>query len=119
MNRLVAAFRAWLSGRGGGGPVPVTQKKDLLPEHELLDHYNQHVRHCPSCSKVPPPVAPSTSSLACHCGGVCTVHMRLQVQSSTAFSRPPGSDVTRSSLMAEPEKMMLRQHRDKVLMEPE
>lgn len=53
LRRLVAAFRAWLSGRGGGGPVPVTEKKELLPAHELLNHYDQHVRHCPSCSKVP------------------------------------------------------------------
>ena len=53
LRRLVAAFRAWLSGRGRGGPVPLTEKKELLPEHELLDHYAQHVRHCPSCSKVP------------------------------------------------------------------
>ncbi|CAL5222833.1 g5257 [Coccomyxa viridis] len=50
-DRLVAAFRTWLSGRGGGGPVPLTGKKDLLPEHELLNNYDQHVRHCPSCSK--------------------------------------------------------------------
>ena len=32
--------------------MPVTEKKELLPEHELLNHYDQHVRHCPSCSKV-------------------------------------------------------------------
>ena len=51
-RRLVAAFRTWLSSRGAGGPVPITEKTTLLPEHELLNHYEQHVRHCPSCSSV-------------------------------------------------------------------
>ena len=32
--------------------MPITKKKELLPEHELLNQYDQHVRHCPSCSKV-------------------------------------------------------------------
>ena len=50
--RLVAAFRTWLSDRGAGGPVPIVENTPLLPEHELLNHYEQHVRHCPSCSLV-------------------------------------------------------------------
>lgn len=53
--RIVTAFRAWLSGRGAGGPVPIKGTKELLPEHELLNHYEQHVCHCPSCSKVTTP----------------------------------------------------------------
>ena len=35
--------------------MPMKGTKELLPEHELLNHYEQHVRHCPSCSKVTTP----------------------------------------------------------------
>ena len=33
--------------------MQLTGKKELLPEHEMLNNYDQHVHHCPSCSKVP------------------------------------------------------------------
>lgn len=51
----VAAFRAWLDGRGGGGPTPLAAGP-LPPEpqskEQMLDRYNQHTRFCPSCSWV-------------------------------------------------------------------
>lgn len=53
MCRIVSAFRAWMAGHGGGGPVPLKKAGDLLPKEELLNHYSQHTTHCPSCSKVP------------------------------------------------------------------
>lgn len=51
----MAAFRAWLDGRGGGGPTPLAAGP-LPPEpqnkEQMLDRYNQHTRFCPSCSRV-------------------------------------------------------------------
>jgi hypothetical protein len=41
-----------MAGRGGGGPLPLKEKGRLLPKKELLNQYEQHVKNCPSCSKV-------------------------------------------------------------------
>lgn len=50
--RFVAAFRKWLADCGGGGPLPPDDSSALLPKTELLNHYTQHVQHCPTCLKV-------------------------------------------------------------------
>ena len=58
----VAAFRAWLDGRGGGGPTPLAAgplPPELQSKEQMLDRYSQHTRFCPSCSRV--------------CAGACAV----------------------------------------------
>ncbi len=52
LRRIVAAYRAWMAGRGKGGPVPLQDAGPMLPKQELLNRFTQHVQKCPSCSKV-------------------------------------------------------------------
>ena len=54
--------------------MPLTGKKELLPEHELLYNFDQHVRHCPFCSKVPLHISPCISTalmVITQCACVC------------------------------------------------
>lgn len=58
-------MRKWYHGpRGRGGPFKQVDHP-LVPmkRTEILDRYNQHVKHCPSCSKVG--VCAATSSNGC------------------------------------------------------
>lgn len=47
-------MRKWFHGpRGRSGPfTQVHEAPALMRREEILDRYNQHVKHCPSCSKV-------------------------------------------------------------------
>jgi hypothetical protein len=53
---FIAQFRKWVSQYGGGGPFgPLTKHDlseiDLRTPELLLNRYDQHVRHCSSCSR--------------------------------------------------------------------
>ncbi|EIE25056.1 hypothetical protein COCSUDRAFT_46572 [Coccomyxa subellipsoidea C-169] len=50
-DRFVAAYRKWLAGRGGGGPLPMPETSELQAQPQLLDRYSQHTQNCPSCSR--------------------------------------------------------------------
>ena len=50
--RIVAAYRKWLAGRGGGGPLPMPEGSEVQPQPQLLDRFSQHTKNCPSCSRV-------------------------------------------------------------------
>ncbi|CAL8461973.1 g1504 [Coccomyxa elongata] len=50
-DRFVAVFRKWLADCGGGGPLLPDESSALLPKTELLNHYTQHVKNCPTCLK--------------------------------------------------------------------
>jgi hypothetical protein len=56
---MVLEFRKWLDKRGGGGPTPGDPGAIQEDRRVLLDRYEQHTKHCPSCLKVS-----STSTLA-------------------------------------------------------
>lgn len=47
-------MRKWFHGpRGRSGPFKqVHEAPAFMKREEILDRYNQHVKHCPSCSKV-------------------------------------------------------------------
>ena len=51
-RRMVLEFRRWLDSRGGGGPTPGDPGPLLDDRHALLDRWEQHTKHCPSCLKV-------------------------------------------------------------------
>ena len=51
------AFRRWFHGKGRGGPPYFNPDKDAfppasIPREQLLNRWEQHTRHCPSCKKV-------------------------------------------------------------------
>lgn len=49
-------MRKWYHGRGQGGPFKGGSKPLVAPppmrREDILNRYEQHVKHCPSCSKV-------------------------------------------------------------------
>ncbi|WIA38769.1 hypothetical protein OEZ86_002061 [Tetradesmus obliquus] len=52
------AFRTWLHKHGGGGPVVANildptgfGASQHLPRRQLLDRFESHTKHCPSCTK--------------------------------------------------------------------
>ena len=56
-RRGVVAFRRWFHGKGQGGPPYFNPDKDAfppasIPREQLLDRWEQHTQHCPSCKKV-------------------------------------------------------------------
>ena len=56
-GRGVVAFRRWYHGKGQGGPPYFNPDKDILPpanipREQLLNRWEQHTQHCPSCKKV-------------------------------------------------------------------
>ncbi|EIE23397.1 hypothetical protein COCSUDRAFT_47272 [Coccomyxa subellipsoidea C-169] len=48
-DRMVLEFRRWLDSRGGGGPTPGDPGPILDDRQKLLDRWEQHTKHCPSC----------------------------------------------------------------------
>ena len=50
--RMVLEFRRWLDSRGGGGPTPGDPGPILDDRQKLLDRWEQHTKHCPSCLQV-------------------------------------------------------------------
>ena len=67
-RRGVVAFRRWFHGKGQGGPQYFNPGKDVIPpasmpREQLLDRWEQHTKHCPSCKRVRsgtmPPLRPS------------------------------------------------------------
>ena len=55
-GRGVVAFRRWYHGKGQGGPPYFNSGQDVLPpasipRMQLLDRWEQHTQHCPSCQK--------------------------------------------------------------------
>lgn len=51
-DRMVLEFRRWLDKRGAGGPTPGDPGPFQDDRSALLDRYEQHTKHCPSCLKV-------------------------------------------------------------------
>ena len=67
----MAAYWKWLAERGGGGPptrLPPEGPLQTLDERQeaLLDRFDTHTRHCPSCMGVRRPV-PSGQLCAIAC----------------------------------------------------
>ena len=56
LARFVTAFRQWLDANGGSvgwAPgVPTALPPRETSREALLDRYNSHTKHCPSCMKV-------------------------------------------------------------------